>query len=180
MLWEQSMQFQPGAFLIKPAEQDWERRQAMAMRRQVFCEEQGLFAGDDRDAVDDHARLLVAVTLLGGMSDQVVGTVRIHERTPGTWYGSRLAVARSLRRHAGLGSGLIELAVRSAHGLGARVFLAHVQSQNVPLFERLHWHSLEQVQLHGRPHAFMRADLGCYPPLDAARSVLTVLHRQVA
>lgn len=180
MLWEQSMQFQPGAFLVKPALQDWERRQAMALRRSVFCEEQGLFADDDRDAVDARARLMVAVTLVGGMSDQVVGTVRIHEHTPGTWYGSRLAVARGLRRHAGLGSGLIELAVRSAHTLGARVFLAHVQDQNVPLFERLHWQCLERVQLHGRPHAFMRADLASYPPLAAPAAGWMVLQRQVA
>jgi putative N-acetyltransferase (TIGR04045 family) len=152
----------------------------MALRRAVFCTEQGLFGADDRDAVDAHARLLVAIAEMGGMPDQVVGTVRIHEQTPGTWYGSRLAVLRSQRRHAHLGSGLIELAVRSAHSSGARVFLAHVQSQNVPLFERLHWQSLEQVSLHGRPHHFMRADLAHYPPLEHPEAGLMILNRAVA
>jgi putative N-acetyltransferase (TIGR04045 family) len=180
MQWDQPIGFQPNAFVIKPARQPWERRDALALRRTVFCGEQGLFAGDDRDAIDDQAELLVAVAQLAGMPDRVVGTVRIHERTPGTWYGSRLAVERSLRRHGGLGSGLIELAVRTARSGGARVFLAHVQSQNVPLFQRLHWHSLEEVVLQGRPHHFMRADLACYPPLADPEQGLLVVQRQAA
>ena len=89
-------------------------------------------------------------------------------------------VESGLRRHLGLGSGLIELAVRTAHSAGARVFLAHVQAQNVPLFERLHWHTLEWVQLHDRPHAFMRADLTHYPQLARPQQGLLVCNRRVA
>jgi hypothetical protein len=40
-----------------------------------------------------------------------------------------------------------------------------VQRQNVPLFRRLHWTSLEPKTLRGRPHDLMRADLAAYPPL---------------
>ena len=52
----------------------------------------------------------------------------------------------------------------SAHARGCRRFLAHVQSQNVPMFERLHWHSLGAKTLHGREHHLMEAELAHYAP----------------
>jgi putative N-acetyltransferase (TIGR04045 family) len=54
--------------------------------------------------------------------------------------------------------------VSSAHARGCTLFLAHVQAQNRPLFERLHWRHLRDLTLHGRPHALMQADLHHYPP----------------
>ena len=51
--------------------------------------------------------------------------------------------------------------------MGAREFLAHVQAQNGPLFRQMHWATLDEVTLHGRPHLKMRADLACYPPCAA-------------
>jgi putative N-acetyltransferase (TIGR04045 family) len=68
------------------------------------------------------------------------------------------------RRVGPLGAELIRMAVCTAHGRGCRTFLAHVQSQNVPLFRRLHWETLREVDLHGRPHHVMRADLAHYQP----------------
>jgi hypothetical protein len=38
-----------------------------------------------------------------------------------------------------------------------------VQLQNVTLFEKLHWTRLAEVELHGRAHALMQADLAFYP-----------------
>ncbi|WP_084217205.1 MSMEG_0567/Sll0786 family nitrogen starvation N-acetyltransferase [Xenophilus azovorans] len=154
------------AFRIQWAGIPWMQREALALRRQVFCEEQRLFDRDDRDAIDDapQTRLLVACSTLAGLPDEVVGTVRIHEGAPGQWWGSRLAVAAHWRRHAQLGTGLIRLAVGSAHARGCREFLAHVQMQNVPLFERLHWQQESVAELAGMPHALMRADLRHYPP----------------
>ncbi|MBF9263181.1 histone acetyltransferase, partial [Acinetobacter baumannii] len=70
----------------------WEAEQAYRLRRAVFCEEQGIFAHDDRDAVDERAQLLVALSCLAGLPDQVIGTVRIHDEGDGLWFGSRLAV----------------------------------------------------------------------------------------
>ncbi|WP_227635090.1 MSMEG_0567/Sll0786 family nitrogen starvation N-acetyltransferase, partial [Klebsiella pneumoniae] len=96
----------------------WEREQAYALRRQVFCREQGLFADDDRDEIDDHAHLLVALGCVAGWHDRVVGTVRIHQQSPGVWLGSRLAVDAAYRRQGQLGPTLIRLAVCSAHALG--------------------------------------------------------------
>ena len=156
--------FRPCEFRIAWAASDWQRREAMALRRAVFCVEQGIFPGDDRDAIDERAQLLVAQACVGGMPDQVVGTVRIHVEGDGTWWGSRLAVHAAFRHHGRIGATLIRLAVSSAHALGASRFLAHVQAQNVPLFERLHWRGLGAETLHGRPHERMEAELAMYPP----------------
>lgn len=156
--------FVPTAFRVKQATQAWERREAHALRRAVFCVEQGVFVGDDRDAIDDHATLLVACACVAGETDQVVGTVRIHQAEPGVWWGSRLAVHPSFRHHGRLGATLIRLAVGMAHAQGARQFWAHVQAQNVPLFQRLHWQLQREVVLHGRVHGLMQASLPHYPP----------------
>ena len=156
--------FVPCEFRVKWASDAWERRQALALRRAVFCIEQGIFVGDDRDAFDERARTLVALSCVGGGYDQVVGTVRIHEAEPGLWWGSRLAVHAAFRHHGRIGATLIRLAVCSAHARGCTRFLAHVQGQNVPLFEHLHWRALESELLHGRPHCRMQADLAHYPP----------------
>lgn len=163
-LCELTATFLPCEFRTKWADAGWEIHQARALRRAVFCEEQGVFVGDDLDAIDAQAQLLVAVSQLGGMPDQVVGTVRIHHDTDGLWWGSRLAVHPAYRHLGRLGATLIQLAVCSAHARGARVFLAHVQAQNRAMFEKLNWQSLRDEQLHGRPHVLMQADLAAYPP----------------
>ncbi len=158
--------YQPQAFRVQWASDGWMLREAAALRRQVFSTEQGVFDHDDRDAIDDDPSLhtLVALSCLAGEADQMVGTVRIHEASRGLWWGSRLAVQRNFRHSSALGSALIRLAVSSAHALGCHEFLAHVQAQNVPLFQRLHWQVLDEMVLHGRMHALMRADLAQYPP----------------
>ena len=161
---ELALDFRPNAFRVKRVSEAWERREAHALRRAVFCAEQGVFVGDDRDAIDAQAQLLVACTCLAGEVDQVVGTVRIHEAEPGVWWGSRLAVHPSFRHMGRLGATLIQLAVGLAHAQGAHAFWAHVQAANVPLFEKLHWEWHAQRLLHGRLHGLMSADLGHYPP----------------
>jgi len=132
---------------------------AYELRRQVFCCEQQLFA-NDRDDIDALSTTIVAVA----DGDSVIGTVRIHEAEPSLWFGSRLAVAPEWRRRAGLGAALIRAAVSTAHARGCRRFLAHVQAQNVAMFESLHWQALETCTLHGLQHALMQADLAHYPP----------------
>jgi putative N-acetyltransferase (TIGR04045 family) len=104
----------------------------------------------------------------------VVGAVRIHEAEPGVWWGSRLAVAPAFRRVGGLGAGLIRVAVGSARDMGCRRFYAHVQVQNQGLFERLHWRTLEPVELLGRPHWLMQADLEAYAAIAAPDQGITV------
>jgi putative N-acetyltransferase (TIGR04045 family) len=135
------------------------------LRREVFCQEQGLFGNDDSDEIDACAIPIVAVAAVAGVPDEVVGTVRIHRPEPGVWWGSRLAVAKPYRRAGVLGRELISVAVRAAHAMGCERFFAHVQSQNAPLFHKLDWTTLAQVELHGRAHHLMQADLTAYPPL---------------
>ena len=156
--------FTPAEYRVKWATLPWESNEAYALRRAVFCVEQGIFVGDDRDEVDAHAKLLVALSCIAGVPEQVVGTVRIHEMKPHVWLGSRLAVHAAFRTQGKLGSTLIRLAVSSAHALGCETFLAHVQSQNVPMFRRLNWQSVSEEMLFGREHHLMEADLAHYPP----------------
>src|SRR5450830_1610112 len=142
---------------IKLALSTWERAETRRLRREVFCAEQGIFTDDDSDLIDAIAMPIIALLEDGGGAAEAVGTVRIHEPSAGVWHGSRLAVAQHARRIGSVGSGLIRLAVSTAHAHGCHSFLAQVQSQNVPLFRRLHWHSLSELDIHGRAHHLMQA-----------------------
>ena len=161
---EAVLAFIPGEFRVKLAREPWERRGHYRLRREIFCAEQAIFAGDDRDATDDIAHPIVALGCIAGAADDVVGVVRIHQPEPGLWWGSRLGVHVQFRRIGSIGAELVRLAVCTATRFGCHSFLAHVQSQNVEFFERLHWTSQEQVVLHGRPHHRMAADLAHYLP----------------
>jgi putative N-acetyltransferase (TIGR04045 family) len=180
MIFDPFAPFLANDFQVKFATEQWERRAAAALRRTVFCAEQGLFGADDRDEIDDAVIPIVAVSLLGGTADEVVGTVRIHQPEPGLWWGSRLAVDAKYRRVGALGASLIRLAVCSAHARGCRSFLAHVQAQNVALFRRLNWETLEEVELHGMAHHRMRADLAAYPPIATPETGFRSFARRAA
>ncbi len=156
--------FIPGEFRVKLAGEAWERRGHYRLRREIFCEEQGIFEADDRDAIDAEALPIVAVSCIAGAADQVVGVVRIHQPRPRLWWGSRLGVHPDFRRIGSVGAELVRLAVCTATSRGCDRFLAHVQAQNVEFFERLHWISREQVTLHERPHHLMQAELQHYLP----------------
>ncbi|SNB73013.1 putative N-acetyltransferase, MSMEG_0567 N-terminal domain family [Arboricoccus pini] len=163
-------------YRVKLATLPEECQGAAALRRQVFCQEQGLFADDDRDAIDAIALPIVALDEAG----VVVGTVRIHSSEPGLWWGSRLCVHPDHRRAGPLGAALIRLAVSTAHARGSTRFLAHVQRRNVVLFRRLHWQSQGEVLLHDHPHHLMQADLDFYPPDTAGEEGFIVAGRLVA
>jgi putative N-acetyltransferase (TIGR04045 family) len=156
--------FLPSAYRIKFALEPWERDGVARLRERVFCQEQGIFSNSDRDEIDAVATHIVALSYNAVMLDEIAGTVRIHEPEPGLWFGSRLAVDLRHRRSGLLGPALIRLAVTTANARGAHTFLAHVQSANAPLFKRLHWKTLEELMLHGRPHHLMEADLDHYRP----------------
>ena len=167
-------------FRLKYATERWEIDGARLLRHGVFCDEQRIFEGSDRDAIDDHAIHLVALSTMAVMTDEVVGTVRIHQSELGVWHGSRLAVDRRYRRVGALGTALIKLAVSSAASLGCTRFLAHVQAQNELMFRRLNWHRIAEMDLHGAPHVFMQADLAAYPALANAPEGFHTVSRKVA
>jgi putative N-acetyltransferase (TIGR04045 family) len=149
-----------------------ERAAYFELRQQIFCQEQGLFAQDDRDEIDKVAYPIVAIAHSKNLADQIAGVVRIYESKPRLWYGGRLGVHPDFRRRGRIGQGLIYKAVTTANGWGCDRFLATVQLQNVKFFTRLHWHSLEVVDLLGRPHHLMQADLNYYPASDQQRPIL--------
>jgi putative N-acetyltransferase (TIGR04045 family) len=180
MIFEPFPEFQPSEYRVKFANEAWEHREAAALRRTVFCDEQKIFSGNDRDAIDDVAIPIVAISSFAVASQELVGTVRIHEVEPGVWWGSRLAVAAEYRKISALGTSLIRLAVCSAHARGCNRFYAHVQAQNAPMFQRLYWDTIEEIVLHGRPHHFMRADLSRYPPIADAETGFLSLPKKAA
>ena len=167
-------------FRLKYASERWETDGAASLRRSVFCDEQKIFEGHDRDAIDETAIHLVALSTVAVIADEVVGTVRIHQPEPGIWHGSRLAVDPRYRRVGALGGALIRLAVSSAHSLGCVRFYAHVQAQNELMFRRLSWERVSEVALHGVPHVLMQADLAAYPPLANAPEGFHALAKRVA
>jgi putative N-acetyltransferase (TIGR04045 family) len=136
----------------------WELRSA------IFCEEQHLFEASDRDELDQRAYPIAAIHHGSSHCGQVVGVVRIVEQSPRLWYGGRLGVHHGFRRHNQIGKGLIWKAVTTAHGWGCDRFLATVQIQNVRFFERLHWASIDELEIKGIRHHLMEADLNYYQP----------------
>ena len=146
------------------ASEPWQLLGYRELRRAIFAEEQGLFAGSDFDEHDAHALPIVAESQIAGMSDRVVGVVRIYPSEPGTWFGGRLGVRREFRRFGAIGSALIATAVSTAHAHGCQRFLATVQPANVRYFERHHFRVLRAIDVLGRPHQLMQAELAAYPP----------------
>jgi putative N-acetyltransferase (TIGR04045 family) len=136
----------------------WELRSA------IFCEEQHLFEATDRDELDADAYPITAIHHGASHCGQVVGVVRIVEQQPRIWFGGRLGVQREFRRHNQIGKGLIWKAVTTAHGWGCDRFLATVQIQNVRFFQRLHWSSIDELEIKGIRHHLMEADLSYYLP----------------
>lgn len=178
--WAVPPPFQSADYVVRFATETWERAGAVGLRHAVFCREQQIFAHDDRDAIDDVAITIVALSMIGGQPDEVIGTVRIHREPSDLWWGSRLAVAATHRTVGSIGPALIRLAVSTAHAMGCRQFHAHVQSRNELLFRRMRWKRLNEVDLHGMPHALMQADLAYYPPIADGAAGLRAEKRRAA
>lgn len=142
------------------------------LRHSIFCHEQGLFGGSDIDETDAIAYPIVAVEHDFLAGQHIVGIVRIYEADSRLWYGGRLGVHPSYRRVGRIGKGLIQKAVTTANAWGCDRFLATVQIQNVRFFRRLHWNSLEELQICDRTHHLMEADLSFYPPNGEHRPAL--------
>ncbi len=153
-------------------------------RKAIFCDEQKLFKTSDFDAKDKQAIPIIAVNHYLGAPDDVIGVVRIYEEREREWFGGRLGVDKAYRSFSkfvcpnlfkqqnkisalykmSVAAGLIYRAVSLANYIGCDKFSAYVQEKNVKLFKRLHWHVIEEVQLHGTKHFLMEADLEAYPP----------------
>ena len=163
-----------------------------SLRRSIFCEEQHVFEQSDRDELDCIACPIAALhhgcvpeleqerreengLKEDGPEVQVVGVVRIVETEPRLWYGGRLGVHSDFRRHNQIGKGLIWKAVTTANGWGCDRFMATVQIQNVRFFRRLHWASIEELEIRGIRHHLMQADLNYYAPSRERRQSCSLL-----
>lgn len=134
-----------------------ERALHWRIRQAVFVGEQRVFDDSDRDGRDHRAATVHALGMCGAV---VAGTVRFYPLDePGIWKGDRLAVLPSFRRF-GLGGPLVRFAVRTAGALGGTQMIAHIQPQNVEVFEHLGWQAVGQlIDYVGQPHQQMRIDL---------------------
>lgn len=105
---------------VRPARDRGEVDQALALREQVFCVEQGVALAADRDGLDDLAIQIVAVE-----SGRVIGTCRVLVDGDVGRLG-RMAVETGARGR-GLGAAILAAAERSARDAGARLMRLHAQ-----------------------------------------------------
>src|ERR687884_1819246 len=105
---------------VRPVREAAELAQALRLRERVFCDEQGVSPGAERDGLDGDAFHLVAVE--GG---RVVGTCRLVFARDAAFLG-RLAVEADARRR-GVGAALLGEAAEQAAAAGARRIGLHAQ-----------------------------------------------------
>ena len=106
-----------------------EMRQALKLRHDVFCVEQGVPEHEELDGRDHEGIHLVAIS--GG---EVVATCRIL-LIGSTAQFSRLAVRPSMRRR-GIATALLEMADEETRALGGRRIVLHAQTYAQELYER--------------------------------------------
>ena len=106
-----------------------EMQQALELRHDVFCLEQGVPEREELDGRDGDGIHLIAVR--GG---EVLAVCRLL-MVGATGQFSRLAVRSEERRH-GLASALLRQADREAMAAGGRRMVLHAQTYARPLYER--------------------------------------------
>ncbi|MFY1671438.1 MSMEG_0567/sll0787 family protein [Plantactinospora sp. WMMB334] len=164
---------------VEPAEDPATLAAYRRLRIRVFVEEQGMFAGDDRDEHDDDPRTLVLVAR--DPDGTVLGGVRLGPAGPGAdlgwWIGGRLVVDPAARGGTGIGPALVRAACAWAETSGVLRFEATVQARNETLFRRLGWQAVRPVRVAARPHVLMRWPIGRVAALAEAtkRSLGTLL-----
>jgi predicted GNAT family N-acyltransferase len=115
--------------VVRPARGEHEVAAALRLRELVFCGEQGVPPGADRDGRDHEALHLVALD-----AGRVIGTCRLVFDGDVARLG-RMAVARRVRR-SGVGAAMLAAAERSARDAGARRITLHAQTAVKELYSR--------------------------------------------
>jgi predicted GNAT family N-acyltransferase len=138
---------------VREARDDAERRAALALRHEVFVDEQGVPPELEIDEHDDAALHLVALD--GG---RIVGTCRLVDAHDRATFG-RLVVARAARG-AGIGSALLGEAERRARALGRERMVLAAQTAALGLYERAGYTARGEVFLDaGIEHVTMEKAL---------------------
>lgn len=115
-------------FEVRRVKDRGEMTQALALRHDVFCVEQGVPEHEELDGRDPDGIHLVAIAgqeLLGTCRVLMVGT---------TAQFSRLAVRASARRR-GIATALLQAADVETHAAGGRRLVLHAQTYAQPLYE---------------------------------------------
>lgn len=145
-------------FLVRQAESAKTLDAYRRLRREAFVDEQGLFDGSDRDAVDDDPRTVVLVAT--SSDGAVLGGVRLAPVTDGVdlgwWAGSRLVVDDKARGGLGIGKALVRSACAYAESQGVLRFDATVQARHDMMFKRLGWERVRDIVVADTPHVLMR------------------------
>lgn len=113
---------------VRRARGEDEMAALIALRHEVFCEEQGVPVREELDGRDDESLHLVAVS-----GTEVVGTCRMLF-VGQTVQFSRLAVRTCARRH-GIASALLDLADEETRAGGARRLVLHAQTYARSLYD---------------------------------------------
>ena len=147
------------SLICHTARNDREIAEALAIRNEVFVQEQGIFKETDIDENDARSMHLVAK-----MDGDIIGTVRVFPVSGnGHWIGGRLAV-RKANRVEHIGAALVREAMKRVKKRGCTKFTAYIQEKNIRFFKRLGWDPVGTVEpFHNRPHQLMAADLDQVP-----------------
>ena len=114
---------------VRRARDRRELAEAVRLRHDVFCVEQGVPQREELDGRDDEGIHLVAVE-----DGQVIATARLVV-VGKTVQFSRLAVRRSAR-HRGIATAMLEAADTETRAAGARRLVLHAQTYARTLYER--------------------------------------------
>jgi predicted GNAT family N-acyltransferase len=118
------------SYQVRRARGDDEMQEALALRHEVFCREQGVPEFEELDGRDPEGIHLVAVA-----DGELVGTCRLLH-VGHTVQFSRLAV-RSDARRQGIATKLLERADAESRALGAKRLVLHAQTYARELYEQV-------------------------------------------
>lgn len=129
--------------------------QALRVRFEVFCEEQGVPLSEEIDGRDGEAEHLLA----SEDSGRVIATLRLLADAGGTAKIGRVAVEVPWRRR-GVASAMLEAAIERASASGARRARLAAQTAAVALYEAAGFAiESEEFEEAGIPHVWMGRDL---------------------
>jgi predicted GNAT family N-acyltransferase len=121
-------------FEVRRAQTQRELADALKLRYDVFCVEQGVPEREELDGRDHEGIHLVAVAVDEGDDGEVLGTCRVL-LVGRTAQFSRLAVRGAARRQ-GIATALLEAADAETRAAGGRRLVLHAQTYARPLYER--------------------------------------------
>jgi YbgC/YbaW family acyl-CoA thioester hydrolase len=125
--------FEAGKPMVQVRVGGWDElgRDAQAIRREVFVDEQRIPADMEWDGADPDCVHAVAHNRFG----LALGTGRLLEHVPGVAKIGRMAVSRPMRE-AGVGRALLEALMDQARAQGFREAVLHAQASAVPFYAR--------------------------------------------